>query len=69
MVKVGRTGDRTQIPNIIDSISIREEMNEDCKTCKHNKGCVNIGQFNVNDCLQYEMTIKALNEEIDKLGK
>jgi len=44
-------------------------MNKDCKTCKHNKDCVNIGEFKENDCLQYEMTIKAMNEEIEKLNK
>ena len=44
------------------------KMNKDCKTCKYNKDCVNIGNFKENDCLQYEMTIKAMNEEIDKLG-
>ena len=42
-------------------------MNKDCKTCKYNKKCVNIGAFKENDCLQYEMTIKAMNEEIGKL--
>ena len=44
-------------------------MNKDCKTCKYNKDCVNIGEFKENDCLQYEMNIKTMNEEIDKLGK
>ncbi len=42
-------------------------MNKDCKTCKEKKECVNIGQFKVNDCLQYEMTIEAMNEEIARL--
>ena len=42
-------------------------MNKDCKTCKENKDCINIGQFEENDCLQYEMTIEAMNEEIEKL--
>ena len=44
-------------------------MNKDCETCKHIKKCVNIGQFKENDCLQYEMTIKAMNAEIEKLNK
>ena len=43
-------------------------MNKDCKTCKGNKDCVNIGKFKENECLQYEMTIKAMNEEIEKLN-
>ena len=42
-------------------------MNKDCETCKHSKNCVNISNFKENDCLQYEMTIKAMNEEIGKL--
>jgi len=40
-------------------------MNKDCETCKGNKECVNIGAFKENDCLQYEMTIKSMNEEIE----
>lgn len=42
-------------------------MNKDCKTCKYKKEYVNIGEFKENDCLQYEMTIKAMNEEIEEL--
>ncbi len=45
----------------------KKAMNKDCKTCKHTKDCANIGQFKENDCLQYEMTIRAMNEEIKKL--
>ena len=44
-------------------------MNKDCKTCKERNNCVNIGKFKENDCLQYEITIKAMNEEIEKLRK
>ena len=44
-------------------------MNEDCKTCKYKKKCVNIGQFKVKDCLQYEMTIRAMNEAIERLDE
>lgn len=43
-------------------------MNKDCKTCRFNKECVNIGKFEESNCLQYEMTIKAMNEEIEKLN-
>lgn len=41
-------------------------MNKDCKTCKGRKDCVNIGKFKENNCLQYEMNIEAMNEEIAK---
>ena len=44
-------------------------MNKDCKTCKYSKNCVNIGEFKENDCLQYVMTIKAMNKEIEKLDE
>lgn len=49
-------------------------MNKDCETCKYsknkyNRDCVNIGKFKENDCLQYEMTIKAMDEEIKKLSE
>jgi hypothetical protein len=43
-------------------------MNKDCKTCKEKEDCVNIGKFKVNDCLQYKMTIEAMDEEIGKLN-
>jgi hypothetical protein len=44
---------------------INFQLNKDCKTCKHIKDCVNVGDFKVSDCLQYEMTISAMNEEIE----
>lgn len=44
-------------------------MNKDCKTCISKKDCVNIGKFKENNCLQYEMTTEAMNEEIEKLDK
>ena len=43
-------------------------MNKDCKTCKKRKDCVNIGKFKEGNCLQYEMTIEAMNEEIEKIN-
>ena len=53
----------------------KKVMNKDCKTCKYNKlnsegiyDCVNIGAFKENNCLQYEMTIEAMNEAIEKLN-
>ena len=42
-------------------------MNKDCKTCKYKKKCVNIGQFKEGNCLQYKMTIDAMNEEMERL--
>jgi hypothetical protein len=42
--------------------------NKDCETCTGKKECVNIGEFKVNDCLAYEMSIEAMNEEIEALN-
>jgi hypothetical protein len=40
-------------------------MTKDCTECKHNSKCVNIDKFKDGDCLQYEMSIKAMNKQIE----
>lgn len=44
-------------------------MNKDCKECKGNKECVNIGQFKPGECLQHEISIKEIDRQINEQNK
>lgn len=41
-------------------------MEQECKECRFNKECVNIGQFKKGDCLQYELSINEMNRQIEE---